>query len=59
MKENKGSWGTWHTSNQVREPCPQGCNRGHTVDEAVALNDKIREYNQAKMHARTKEWMVR
>jgi hypothetical protein len=59
MTGGKGSWGTWHTSMEVDMPCPQGCGRGHTVGEAVALNDKIREYNQAKMHARTKEWVMR
>lgn len=52
-----GSWGSWHTSDAVIQVCPQGCDRMHTVEEAVALNDKEREFNQAKMYARTKEWM--
>jgi hypothetical protein len=52
-----GSWGSWHTSDVIRQPCPQGCPRDHTVEEAVALNDKEREYQQARMYARTKEWM--
>lgn len=52
-----GSWGGWHTSEATIQPCPQGCPRMHTVDEAVELNDKAREYQQAKMYARTKEWM--
>lgn len=30
----------------------------HTVDEAVALNDKDREYAQATRHARNKEWLA-
>jgi len=54
-----GSWGQWHTSDTIEQDCPQGCPRRHTVAEAVMLNDKIREYNQAKMYARTKEWIVK
>lgn len=53
------SWGYWHTSNVIAQDCPQGCMRRHTLEEAVALNDKTREFNQAKMHARMKEWMVK
>ena len=53
------SWGSWHTSTAIAQPCPQGCPRTHSVDEAAALNDKVREYNQAKMHARTKEWVMK
>ena len=56
-KMGGSSWGSWHTSNVITQSCPQGCQRHHTVDEASALNDKVREFNQAKMHARTKEWM--
>ena len=52
-------WGEWHTSNVIEQPCPQGCPRRHTVNEAVELNEKIREFNQARMYARTKEWMAK
>jgi hypothetical protein len=58
-KFSGGSWGSWHTSQVIPQPCPQGCSGSHSVEEAVALNDKEREYNQARMHARTKEWMVK
>lgn len=57
MKKPSNSWGVWHTSDVISQGCPQGCPRKHTVGEAVALNDKAREFNQAKMYARTKEWM--
>jgi hypothetical protein len=51
------SWSDWHTSNTIREPCPQGCPRDHTVDEAVTLNEKTRECKRAEMDARTRAWM--
>jgi hypothetical protein len=54
--KGKGSWGSWHTGPDVPGPCPQD-NRWHSLDAAIALNAKEREYQRAKMWAREKEWL--
>lgn len=50
------SWGSWHTSDAIPGPCPQG-DGWHTVDDATTLNEKDREYKLARAWARHKEWI--
>jgi hypothetical protein len=60
VKANKswssGGWGGWHTSTEIPGDCPQDHER-HTVEAAVALNEKAREYRRAVMWARHKQWI--
>lgn len=54
-KWSKG-WGTWHTSNAIPGPCPQG-DGFHDVATACALNEKDTEFRRARAWARHKEWV--
>jgi len=50
------SWGAWHPGTAAQTRCPT-CDVFHTTNEAVALNEKDREYRTAKAWARHKEWV--
>jgi hypothetical protein len=54
MMPSKG-WGSWHTGPQASVACPQD-GRLHTVDEAVLLNEKNREYWRARLYASMRRW---
>jgi hypothetical protein len=49
------SWGSWHTSVIVPQPCPQD-GRWHSIDEATRLNEKDREYKRAVLYASMRRW---
>lgn len=49
-------WGAWHTGPDVKGPCPQD-GQWHTLDQAVALNEKDSVYRQAVAWARHKRWL--
>ncbi len=50
------SWGSWHPGPEAKTICVP-CQKWHTTDEAMKLNEKDHEYKQATAWARHKEWV--
>jgi hypothetical protein len=49
-------YGAWHPGPDAKAPC-EVCQKWHSLQEAVDLNEKEREYKQASMWARHKQWI--
>jgi len=48
-------WGTWHVGDG--SACPQGCEKRHTVVQAVGLNEAASERRRAALRAAHERWL--